>query len=126
MGQKSFIKNNPKKAGNRSERGDFLIDTQPAALYLADGRVFKGRAPTRQTGPYNGEVVFNTGMVGYVESLTDPSYANQILVFTYPMIGNYGVQPEEAESPKIQVSGVAVSEAALEGSHTDSQSSLLE
>jgi carbamoyl-phosphate synthase small subunit len=125
MSQGKFIKSSLKKNGNRSERGDFLIN-KPSALYLADGQVFEGRSPAWQDGQYNGEVVFNTGMVGYVESLTDPSYANQILVFTYPMIGNYGVQPEEAESPKIQVSGVVVSEAALEGSHSKSRSSLLE
>ena len=124
MGQKKFIKSSIKKAENRSERGDFLIDKK-AALYLSDGKVFKGFAPDWQTGPYNGEVVFNTGMVGYVESLTDPSYANQILVFTYPMIGNYGVQLEEAESDRIQVAGVVVSEAAMEGSHGKSRNSLL-
>jgi carbamoyl-phosphate synthase small subunit len=65
-------------------------------------------------------------MSGYVESLTDPSYSNQILVFTYPMIGNYGIQPGSAESDKIQVSGVIVSEAALHGSHADSEMNLLE
>jgi carbamoyl-phosphate synthase small subunit len=114
-----------KQARNRSERGDFLIN-KPAALYLADGQVFNGFAPAWQSERYNGEVVFNTGMTGYVESLTDPSYANQILVFTYPMIGNYGVQLADAESPAIQVSGVIVSQAALQGSHVDSQYSLLE
>jgi carbamoyl-phosphate synthase small subunit len=125
MGQKVFIKSSIKKDENRSERGDFLIDKE-VVLYLEDGSVYEGRAPDWQDGQFNGEVVFNTGMVGYVESLTDPSYANQILVFTYPLIGNYGVQPDEAESPKIQVAGVVVSEAALEGSHADSEASLLE
>lgn len=58
-----------------------------------------------------GEVVFNTGMVGYVESLTDPSYAGQILVFTYPLVGNYGVPRREFfESEKIHVKGLVVSE----------------
>lgn len=125
MGQKAFIKSSIKKDNSRSERGDFLID-KAAALYLADGQVFEGRTPAWQSGQFNGEVVFNTGMVGYVESLTDPSYTNQILVFTYPMIGNYGVQLEEAESDKIQVAGVVVSEAVLEGSHSQSKESLLE
>src|SRR3954462_4138773 len=99
---------------------------KPGTLYLQDGFSVKGRMPKWQKGPYNGEVVFNTGMTGYVESLTDPSYANQILVFTYPMIGNYGVQPDDAESDKIQVSGVVVSQAALRSSHSQSTSSLLE
>lgn len=119
------IKNSLNKNGNRSERGDFLIK-KLSRLQLSDGKSFEGMAPDGQDGQYLGEVVFNTGMTGYVESLTDPSYSNQILVFTYPMIGNYGVQPDDAESDKIQVAGVVVSEAALQGSHADSQSSLLE
>lgn len=120
-----LIKNNTKVRGNRSERGDFLIET-PSTLYLSDGKTFPGLAPAWQQDRYVGEVVFNTGMTGYVESLTDPSYANQVLVFTYPMIGNYGVQPDDAESDKIQVSGVIVSDLAMKGSHSQSVSSLLE
>lgn len=108
--------------GNRSERSDFLI----SKLVLNDGKTFEGQAPAWQNGQYVGEVVFNTGMTGYVESLTDPSYANQILVFTYPMIGNYGVQPNDAESDRVQVSGVIMSELALEGSHSQSAMSLPE
>ncbi|HVX58064.1 MAG TPA: glutamine-hydrolyzing carbamoyl-phosphate synthase small subunit [Candidatus Saccharimonadales bacterium] len=93
---------------------------------MSDGRSFEGYAPAWQDGQFVGEVVFNTGMTGYVESLTDPSYANQILVFTYPMIGNYGVQPDDAESGRIQVSGVVVSELAMKGSHARSASSFPE
>ena len=103
-----------------------LNGLKPARLQLYDGKVFHGQAPQWQNDQYIGEVVFNTGMTGYVESLTDPSYTNQILVFTYPMIGNYGVQPDQTESDKIQVSGVVVSQAAWEGSHAMSQKSLLE
>src|SRR5215218_8967666 len=114
-----------KVRGNRSERGDFLIET-PAKLYLSDGKAFTGLAPDWQKGKYFGEVVFNTGMTGYVESLTDPSYTNQILVFTYPMIGNYGVALDSGESSKIQASGVIVSEAAIKWSHSGSDRSLLE
>lgn len=110
--------------GNRSERGDFLIE-KPSRLYLSDGKSYAGFAPDWQEDQYIGEVVFNTGMTGYVESLTDPSYTNQILVFTYPMIGNYGVQLDDAESDKIQVSGVVVSDVAMEGSHSKSAESLL-
>ncbi len=124
MDQGLQLKDSLQQRGSRSERGDFLVN-RPMQLRLSDGAVFEGLAPDRQTGQYIGEVVFNTGMTGYVESLTDPSYANQILVFTYPMIGNYGVQPDDAESDKIQVSGVVVSGVALLGSHSGSQSSFL-
>jgi carbamoyl-phosphate synthase small subunit len=124
MDQDLEIKSSQKQRGSRSERGDFLVN-RPMQLYLSDGAVFPGMAPQWQTQEYMGEVVFNTGMTGYIESLTDPSYANQILMFTYPLIGNYGVQPDAAESDKIQASGVIVSEAALRGSHSQSKSSFL-
>src|SRR5690348_16316123 len=78
-----------------------------------DSTVFSGYSPAWQKAQYLGEVVFNTGMVGYVESLTDPSYAGQILVFTYPLIGNYGVTDKDSwESDKIHAKGVVVSEMA--------------
>lgn len=98
----------------------------PAQLHLNDGKVFTGDVPLWQTENYSGEVVFNTGMTGYVESLTDPSYAGQILVFTYPLIGNYGVDLEVAESSKIQVSGVVVSEVASHYSHAQADRSFLD
>ncbi|MDB5178989.1 MAG: Carbamoyl-phosphate synthase small chain [Patescibacteria group bacterium] len=88
--------------------------------------IFNGVVPAGQAGVHTGEVVFNTGMTGYVESLTDPSYAGQILMFTYPLIGNYGVGTQWAESDKIQVSGVIVSEAASRWSHSVADRSLLE
>jgi len=109
---------------DRSGRGDFF-KTFSAKLYLSDGTAFDGVVPAGQANGIVGEVVFNTGMTGYVESLTDPSYTNQILVFTFPLIGNYNVQLADIESEKIQVSGVVMSELALHGSHTDSQTSLL-
>ena len=59
-------------------------------LTLKDGTVFEGKSFGANV-PASGEVVFNTGMVGYVESLSDPSYAGQILVLSYPLVGNYGV-----------------------------------
>src|SRR4051794_40148737 len=99
---------------------------KPGKLYLADGKVFEGMIPEWQSAAYIGEVVFNTGMTGYVESLTDPSYAGQILVFTYPLIGNYGVEVASGESEKIQVSGVVVSEATKMWSHAQADRSLLE
>ncbi len=81
----------------------------------------------------SGEVVFNTGMVGYPESLTDPSYSGQILVLTFPMIGNYGVPsseldennlPKHLESDKIQIAGLIVSEYSYEYSHWNAVQSL--
>src|SRR3989344_3708785 len=110
---------------NHSKGSDFFI-TNEARIDLADGTSFKGVVPDWQTDSYGGEVVFNTGMTGYVESLTDPSYAGQILMFTYPLIGNYGVRLQSAESDKIQVSGVIVGEAAMYWSHSGSDRSLLD
>lgn len=109
---------------DRSERGDFFMVGQ-GQLTLADGSKFQGLVPDWQNEVYPGEVVFNTGMTGYVESLTDPSYAGQILVFTYPLIGNYGVQAEAMESTKIQVSGVVVSETSTHSTRADSDYSFL-
>jgi carbamoyl-phosphate synthase small subunit len=71
-----------------------------------------------------GEVVFNTSMVGYQEMLTDPSYAGQILVPTYPLIGNYGINKEDFESSKIQVSGFVVREECLKPNHYLSKKTL--
>ena len=69
---------------------------QASKLILEDGSVFDGFVFGSKK-PVSGEVVFNTGMVGYTETLTDPSYRGQILVLTYPLIGNYGVPGEEKE-----------------------------
>lgn len=86
---------------------------KPAQLILETGEVFYGQSSSNLQKMHFGEVVFNTGMVGYVESLTDPSYSGQILVFTYPLIGNYGVaESAEWESKKIHVKGVVMSELA--------------
>jgi carbamoyl-phosphate synthase small subunit len=85
-----------------------------ARLALADGSVFRGAAfgATGRGIVSTAEVVFNTAMTGYQESLTDPSYAGQILVATFPLIGNYGVNDEDVESPKVQVAGYVVRELA--------------
>lgn len=114
-----------KKSIIRSNRGVFF-KPKSAKLYLGDGTVFDGLAPAWQQGSFAGEVVFNTGMTGYVESLTDPSYAGQILTFTYPLIGNYGVGLQASESDKIQVNGVIVSEATKMWSHDGADRSLME
>ncbi len=79
----------------------------PAALVLEDGSVFKGHR-IGDPGEAWGEVVFNTSMTGYQEMLTDPSYSGQILVLTYPLIGNYGIEPRIDESRQIQVRGLVV------------------
>lgn len=111
-------------ATNSSDRSIFFAKNS-TTLYLQDGTQFKGQSPSWQTGSFAGEVVFNTGMTGYTESLTDPSYSGQILVFTYPLIGNYGINVVSAESEKIQVNGVVVSTATELWSHTQSDRSLL-
>ncbi len=93
-------------------------------LTLVNGMSFEGEsfgAPVSTSG----EVVFNTGMVGYVEGFTDPSYAGQIVVATYPLVGNYGV-PERRffESEKIQIAGLVVSEYSEQYSHYRAKQSL--
>lgn len=89
-----------------------------AKLALKSGEIFEGQLPQGQQGEFFGEVVFNTSMVGYPEAMTDPSYRGQILVFTYPLIGNYGVpDPDTWESDRIQVAGIVVSEAAEHFTH---------
>lgn len=103
-----------------------------ATLLLADGTTFHGESFGAAVDT-DGEVVFNTGMAGYPESLTDPSYRGQILVFTYPLIGNYGVPSEEKnewgfaknlESESIHVRGVIVSQVSEHFSHQAAVSSL--
>lgn len=86
----------------------------PARLALADGSVFAGTAfgAVGRGIVSVAEVVFNTAMCGYQESLTDPSYTGQILVATFPLIGNYGVNAEDVESKKVQVAGFVVRELA--------------
>jgi carbamoyl-phosphate synthase small subunit len=91
-------------------------------LELEDGTVFAGRSAAFPK-PVCGEVVFNTGMVGYTESLTDPSYRGQILVLTYPLVGNYGVPPH-FESRRIHASALVVSELARDYSHAAAEKSL--
>jgi len=94
-----------------------------AILALEDGTLFHGEslgAPGRSYG----EVVFNTGMTGYQEILTDPSYAGQMVSLTYPLIGNYGINPDDFESRRVQVEGFIVREAAELASNWRSAQSL--
>jgi len=99
-------------------------------LVLKDGSVFEGFSFGANL-PTAGEVVFNTGMVGYPESMTDPSYSGQILVLTYPLIGNYGVPEKQEcspikyfESSRIQIRGLIVSDYSDNYSHWSAKSSL--
>src|SRR5215469_1951106 len=99
-------------------------------LLLQDGSCFSGESFGSRCSTA-GEVVFNTGMVGYPEAMTDPSYRGQVLVLTYPLIGNYGVPvngqrkfgiagleiPELLESERIQISGLVVSTLSKRYSH---------
>jgi carbamoyl-phosphate synthase small subunit len=82
---------------------------QPALLVLEDGSVFPGHAFAGK-GEVFGEVVFNTGMTGYQEVLTDPSYKGQIVAMTYPLVGNTGINPEDMESAGIHLEGYVVRE----------------
>lgn len=107
------------------------VKRQECRLILEDGAVFPGYSFASKK-MVTGEVVFNTGMVGYPESLTDASYKGQILVFTYPLIGNYGVPGDEREnnllkffeSDKIQVQGVVLSDHPNDYSHWNAKRSL--
>ncbi|MEQ6375262.1 glutamine-hydrolyzing carbamoyl-phosphate synthase small subunit [Bacillaceae bacterium S4-13-58] len=81
-------------------------------LVLEDGTIFKGKAFGADTDQW-GEVVFNTGMTGYQEILTDPSYCGQILTMTYPLIGNYGINHDDFESIEPAIHGLIVKEAAV-------------
>ena len=94
-----------------------------AILLLDDGKLFKGTT-FGATGQAIGEVCFNTGMTGYQEILTDPSYAKQIVTMTAPHIGNYGVNSEDIESEKIQISGFVIKEESTFPSSWRSEMSL--
>jgi len=92
-------------------------------VVLEDGASFSGWTFAGE-GEVSGEVVFTTSMVGYQETLTDPSYRGQIVLFTYPLIGNYGVIPGDEESPKVQAAAVLVREYTPHHSNWASELSL--
>lgn len=95
----------------------------PALLALEDGYVQEGTA-IGAAGTTFGEMVFNTAMTGYQEILTDPSYFRQIITFCYPLIGNYGVTPDDDESRQVFASGLAVREISPVASSTRQQGDL--
>jgi len=94
-----------------------------AALILETGKIFWGES-FGANGEAFGEVVFNTGMTGYQEVLTDPSYAGQMVCMTYPLIGNYGINRVDDQSEKTQVQGFIVKEAARNPSHWQMEKNL--
>lgn len=109
-----------------------MADCKSIKLVLADGTTFEGKSFGYEKS-VAGEVVFNTAMTGYPESLTDPSYAGQILVSTYPLIGNYGVPkddkdenglPKFYESDRIHITALVISDYSWEYSHWNAQKSL--
>ena len=87
-----------------------MYNYKPAKLILSNGKVFNGFS-LGKIGQSLGEACFNTGMTGYQEILTDPSYCNQIITMTYPHIGNYGVNKDDTESDKIYAKGFIVKES---------------
>ncbi len=99
------------------------MNTMKALIALEDGRTFQCRSFTGP-GEVGGEVVFNTGMSGYQEVLTDPSYSGQLVTMTYPLIGNYGVNSEDVESRRVQVSAFLIREYQPFPSNYRSSSSL--
>ncbi|AFZ32106.1 carbamoyl-phosphate synthase small subunit [Gloeocapsa sp. PCC 7428] len=100
-----------------------LFNAKPALLVLADGTAYRGFS-FGATGTTIGEVVFNTGMTGYQEVLTDPSYYGQIVVFTYPELGNTGVNPDDEESHKPQIRGAVTRNICYKPSNWRSTASL--
>ncbi len=108
-----------------------MKNTQSIKLVLEDGTEIAGCSFGFE-GSINGEVVFNTAMTGYPESLTDPSYKGQILVLTYPLVGNYGVPADSMEnnmlkffeSNKLHISALVISDYSLEYSHWNASKSL--
>ncbi len=108
-----------------------MSDKKTAKLILEDGTEFKGYSFGFESST-SGEVVFNTGMVGYPETLTDPSYRGQILVCTFPLIGNYGIPSKEKEnnllknfeSDSIHIRALIVSDYSENYSHWSAEKSL--
>lgn len=95
-----------------------------AILALEDGRTFEGEAFGHIGTTTTGEICFNTSMTGYQEIITDPSYRGQVVTMTYPLIGNYGVNPEDAESASPHVRGLVIEELSPIASNFRSRQSL--
>ena len=100
-----------------------LLRRRPALLVLEDGGVYEGNAFASQ-GEAKGEVVFNTAMTGYQEVITDPSYKGQIVTMTYPLVGAYGINPEDMESADLHLEALIVREYQAHPSNWRSRQSL--
>jgi carbamoyl-phosphate synthase small subunit len=100
-----------------------LRQQQPALVVLEDGSAYRGYAFAGR-GEVLGEVVFNTGMTGYQEVITDPSYKGQIVAMTYPLIGNYGINPDDGESAGVHLEGFIVKEYQARPSNWRSRQTL--
>lgn len=103
-----------------------LLDERPGFLLLEDGTLFRGRLAAPIGAPSVAEVVFTTNMSGYQEVFTDPSFRSQIVVMTAPMIGNYGINVEDPESARPQISGVVVRELSSTYSNWRASGNLLD
>src|SRR5215210_6727894 len=116
---------NPPVGAPISGHGQRARYTPPAdaALALADGRVFRGKGFGAAVDS-QGEVVFTTTMVGYQEVTTDPSFRGQIVCMTYPLIGNYGINPAADESRQPWIAGLVVRDLCDEPSHHRSRGTL--
>lgn len=101
------------------------MDKNPAVLVLEDGTVYKGQA-IGKIGTTTGEIAFNTGMTGYQEVFTDPSYYKQILIMTTAHIGNYGVHKDEVESDSMKIAGLVTKKFSPNFSRTAASGSLQE
>ena len=102
-----------------------MLNQKPAKLILSNGKIFNGFA-LGKIGQSCGEVCFNTGMTGYQEILTDPSYCGQLITMTYPHIGNYGINKEDVESNHIYANGFIAKEACDYPSNFRSEENLNE
>jgi carbamoyl-phosphate synthase small subunit len=100
-----------------------MADKLDGLLVLADGTTVRGVGAGAE-GTATGELVFQTGMVGYQEALTDPSYAGQLLIFTFPLVGNYGTGPSLNQSARIHPGGVIMRELMPSSGHRDTTSDL--
>src|SRR5208283_5421902 len=116
----------PASPKSAAEWGGYESERFPALLALADGELFEGEAigAPAPEGIAGGELVFNTVLSGYQEVITDPSYAGQVVTFTYPHIGNYGTTPTDDEAPRPRCRGVVVRDVAPRPSSWRSQESL--
>lgn len=98
-------------------------DRKRAVLFLSDGSFFEGFS-IGKVGTTTGELCFNTGMTGYQEIFTDPSYTGQLMITTHTHIGNYGIHPDEAESDRVRIAGLIVKNYSYEGSRDQSAGEL--